>query len=138
MPFHVNDHRAGSMGDRTLDELMPLAHDPNSNLAEIVPAVGVRAHAGPGIDRFAKNADTKSIPGGKWKPPRCRWALISAFCFGTKCYPGEIDQSAAIPPEQRVGGSGVQTRLLFQTAIVNARHARASALGSHHGLNKST
>jgi hypothetical protein len=81
MPFHVNDHRAESMGDRTLDELMPLAHDPNSNLAEIVPAVDeTRAHAGPGIDRlpstntspYREANETTTLQGG---------ALISAFCF---------------------------------------------------------
>jgi D-amino-acid oxidase len=65
MPFHVNDHahRASRWATETLDELMPLAHDPNSHLAEIVPAVVLkRAHAGPSIDEFA-TYPYKSTPG---------------------------------------------------------------------------
>jgi hypothetical protein len=140
MPFHVNDHRASRWATETLDELMPLVHDPNSNLAEIVPAVVFRRqHAGPGIDEFA-TYQYKSTPGGEQMETTTlpEWSSDKRIPFQHLTVE-MLSWQTVLTTRTRIGGSGLQTRLFLQTAHCQCTgHARASTFGSHEQVDVET
>jgi D-amino-acid oxidase len=125
MPFHVNDHRASRWATETLDELMPLAHDPNSNLAEIVPAVVLmRQHAGPGIDEFA-TYKYKSTPGEQMETEKLpEWSSDKRLLFQHLTVEmlswQNIVNQLLIPPEQELVEAGYKHAYFFKPPIVNA------------------
>jgi D-amino-acid oxidase len=125
MPFHVNDPRASRWATETLDELMPLAHDPNSNLAEIVPAVVLkRQHAGPGVDEFA-TYQYKSTPGEQMETNTLpEWSSDKRILFQHLTVEmlswQNIVNQLLIPPEQELVEAGYKHAYFFHPPIVNA------------------
>jgi D-amino-acid oxidase len=125
MPFHVSDPRASRWAAETLDELMPFANDPSSNLAEIVPAVVLkREHCGPIVEDFA-TYKYKSTPGEQMETTKLpEWSRDTRIEFQHLTVEmlawQNIVNQLLIPPEQELVEAGYKHAYFFKPPIVNA------------------
>jgi len=124
MPYHCDDPRTDRWAQETLDELMPLANDPDSDLVEIVPAVMLmREHGGPAVEEFATHKYEPALGGSThteklppWtKDPRIHFQHMTVEMLSWQ----NLVFQLKIPPEQELKEAGYLQCWFFRPPIVN-------------------
>lgn len=124
MPFRVEDDRVSRWAKETLDELMPMAADPDNDLVEIVPAVVLRKdHGGPTVPEFHSHYD--AAPGGYTKTSKLpEWTMDARIEFQHMTVEmlswQNIVYRLKIPPEQELKEAGFQHAWFFRPPVVDA------------------
>jgi D-amino-acid oxidase len=125
MPFHIQDDRASRWATETLDELMPMAADPDNDLVEIVPTVVLQQERGgqPGAD-FLSSYDA-TAPGAYSKASMLpEWTMDTRIKFQQMTVEMLSWQNIVfrlnIPPEQELKEAGFQHAWLFRPPVVDA------------------
>lgn len=124
MPFHCDDPRTFRWSVETLDEIWPLAEDPDCDLVEIVPAIKLtKEHSGPVMEDFSKNqyqprtggsTQTTRLP--SWtQDPRLEFQHLTVEMLSWQ----NIVYQLRIPPEQELKEAGYLYAWLFKPPIVN-------------------
>jgi D-amino-acid oxidase len=125
MPYHVQDERVNRWAIETLDELVPMAADPdNAHLVEIVPLVMLlREHGGPGVSDFlshyecAPGARTEASMLPAWSADaRIEFQHLTVEMLSWQ----NIVYRLKIPPEQELKAAGYLHAWLFRPPVVDA------------------
>jgi D-amino-acid oxidase len=128
MPFHVNDERVDRWAQETLNELIPICIDPNSNLAEIIPTVVLfKDHSGPSVSEFAGNHRNEykaepgthtvstALPAWTTMDDRIAFQHMTVEMLSWQ----NIVYRLRIPPEEELLQAGFRHAWVFRPPVVN-------------------
>lgn len=135
MPFHANDkeNRIDRWALETLNELYPLALDPQCDLAEIIPAISLfRDHSGhKALDEFDKERkefyeDDSVVPPGWTSDRRLEFQHLTVEMLAWQ----NIVLKLKIPPEDELKKAGYIYAWMFKTPIVETEKMLSNLLAT--------
>jgi D-amino-acid oxidase len=124
MPFACSDSRIDRWAVETLDELHPMATDPDNKTVELLPAVVLKTkHSGPKVEDFITqqykseaglSSDTLELP--RWtKDNRLEFQHLTVEMLAWQ----NLAMNMKIPPEAELFSAGYKHAWLFKSPVVD-------------------